>query len=121
MQMLRTYVDCRQDWENGLPMLLYAYRTSRHASTGVSPYLLMFGREAEPLPVYNVQPEFRFLPRDYVNQCRERAAHVMRFVDGHLAKVQSRQKGYDKLAKERDHLHPGDCAVANTQAWQAST
>ncbi|KFD60559.1 hypothetical protein M514_27263 [Trichuris suis] len=112
IQMLRTYVDRYHDWEDGLPMLLYAYRTTRHASTGVSPYLLMFGREPEPLSIYNVQPEFHFLPRDYVNQCMERTARVTRFVDAHIAKAQSRQKeGYDTLAKERDRLHPGDCVL----------
>uniref|UniRef100_A0A5S6Q5D8 Integrase catalytic domain-containing protein n=1 Tax=Trichuris muris TaxID=70415 RepID=A0A5S6Q5D8_TRIMR len=112
IQMLSTYVDRHHDWEDGLPMLLHAYHMSRHAATGVSPYLLMFGREAGPLPMYNVQPEFHMLPRDYVNECLERTARVTRFVDAHIAKAQSHQKKvYDTSAKERDSLHSGDSVL----------
>ena len=45
LQMLRTYVDKQADWEQHLPLVLYAYRTSVHSSTGIEPYVLMFGRQ----------------------------------------------------------------------------
>ena len=43
--MLRSYVESEPDWERYLPLVLYAYRTAKHASTGVSPFYLMFGRQ----------------------------------------------------------------------------
>ena len=43
LQLLRAYVDTQSDWEQYLPLVLYAYRTSIHSSTGVSPFLLMYG------------------------------------------------------------------------------
>uniref|UniRef100_A0A5S6PZG1 RNA-directed DNA polymerase n=2 Tax=Trichuris muris TaxID=70415 RepID=A0A5S6PZG1_TRIMR len=112
IQMLSTYVDRHHDWEDGLPMLLYAYRTSRHAGTGVSPYLLMFGREAQPLPLYNVQPEFHLQPRDHLNECMERMARVKRFVDAHMTSAQSRQKqAYDMTADAREPLQVQDAVL----------
>ena len=52
LQMLRAYVQQQHDWEQYLPLVLFAYRTAVHASTGVSPFELMFGRQGHkpPLP-----------------------------------------------------------------------
>ncbi|KAL5509722.1 hypothetical protein EMCRGX_G005140 [Ephydatia muelleri] len=38
--------DDERDWDLLLPTLLFAYRTSRHVTTGVTPFQLMYGRDA---------------------------------------------------------------------------
>ena len=45
LQLLRTYVEQESEWEEHLPLALYAYRIAVHTTTGVSPYVLMFGRQ----------------------------------------------------------------------------
>ena len=35
----------RDDWDDLLPAVMMAYRSSVHESTGFSPYILMFGEE----------------------------------------------------------------------------
>ncbi|CAF3314989.1 unnamed protein product [Rotaria sp. Silwood2] len=39
----------KQDWDIYLQSCVYAYNTGKHATTGLSPYQLMFGREPQPL------------------------------------------------------------------------
>ena len=41
--------DDERDWDLLLPTLLFAYRTSRHVTAGVTPFELMYGRDARPL------------------------------------------------------------------------
>ena len=49
--MLSKYIaPSEKDWDELLPFMLMAYRSSEHESTGVTPNLLMFGREVN-LPV----------------------------------------------------------------------
>ena len=49
-KILRKMVETSQDWLKKLPFALWAYCTSFHTSTGVTPYSLVYGME-EVLPV----------------------------------------------------------------------
>ena len=40
----------RDDWDDLLPAVMMAYRSSVHELTGFSPYWLMFGEECTPPP-----------------------------------------------------------------------
>ena len=42
--------DQKRSWRKYVPELVHAYNCSRHESTGVSPFFMMFGRNAR-LPV----------------------------------------------------------------------
>ena len=44
LQMLRCYVEKSHEWETYLPLVLFTYRTTKHSSTGVTPFEIMFGR-----------------------------------------------------------------------------
>jgi len=44
LQIFRCYVDTKEDWGKYLPLVLYAYHTAVHSSTGTSPFMLMFGK-----------------------------------------------------------------------------
>ena len=62
LNMLTKFVSSDQrDWDQKLPLLMLAYRSSEHESTGYSPNKMMLGRETE-LPadlLYGPPPENR--------------------------------------------------------------
>ena len=45
LQLLRSYVEKEADWEQHLPLVLFAYRIATHSLTGTSPFLVMFSRQ----------------------------------------------------------------------------
>ena len=50
LQMLCSYVESKEIWEKYLPLVLYAYRTAIHSSTGFTPFELMYGRPPQQAP-----------------------------------------------------------------------
>ena len=44
LQMLCMYVETKEKWEKYLLLVLYAYHTAIHSSTGFTPFELMYGR-----------------------------------------------------------------------------
>jgi transposase InsO family protein len=45
-RMLSTYVNNKQnDWDECLPYVLFAYRTTRYRATGQTPYFLLYGHD----------------------------------------------------------------------------
>ncbi len=68
----------QRDWDVKLPLVMLAYRSSEHESTGMSPSMMMFGREVE-LPVdllFGKPPE-----------TDENNDNVARYVDGLKSKI----------------------------------
>ena len=89
LQLLRTYVTSQHDWETYLPHVLYAYRTSQHTATGVSPFLLLYGRQPAPCPLatqlgydllsYPAHLQARLAElQDFVHTNLTQAAHLQR-------------------------------------------
>ena len=106
LQLLRSYVETKDDWEMYLPLVLFAYRTASHASTGLSPYLLMYGREPKtpPLPVC----QSGFEPSTYVAHVQGKLAEMRQFVDDHLEKAAHLQKDYYDQRTTTQCFNPND-------------
>ena len=73
LQLLRSYVSSQSDWKTYLPYVLYAYRTSCYSTTGVSPYLLLYGRD---LPTYQPTKQVAYDSLSYPAQIRARLAEL---------------------------------------------
>src|SRR5436305_9750067 len=48
--LTRTAADHLDDWDKYIAPILFAYRTSKHSTTKVTPFYLVYGREAK-LPI----------------------------------------------------------------------
>ena len=91
LQLLCTYTDKEFDWEQYLPLALYTYRTAVHSSTGVSPHMLMFGREPQALLF---DPSLAFDSGSYQHYL---CANLQDFMESNLLKAADQQKfHYDK-------------------------
>ena len=92
----------RNDWDEILPYVLCAYRATPHQSTGMTPNLLMLGREAL-LPVdlvygHAVQ-EHRTCPIEYVEWVRQAMEESFQRCRQHMGSAALRQaKNYNRLA-----------------------
>ncbi len=109
-QMLRKFVDeTGRDWDQWLPYLLFAYREVPQASTGFSPFELLYGHEVRgPLTILKEVWEGdcgKSEPTNIVSfvlQMRERLEKMRALAQTHLAEAQRHQKTwYDQLARER--------------------
>ena len=112
--MLRKYVSANgKDWDRWLPYLLFAYREVPQASTGFSPFELLYGRPVRgPLDLLKEAWEGPKAPETHsilahVLQMREKMEEMTELVRSNLEQVQHRQKvWYDKKARQRT-LQPG--------------
>ncbi len=89
LQLLRVYVNKQDNWERYLPLVLYAYRTSVHSSTGASPFVLMYGRQPR-MEVFSQATAFDSL--SYPAHIRYKLADLQDFVESNLAAAAECQK-----------------------------
>ena len=97
----------QRDWDQKLPTVAFAYRTSVQESTGYTPYFLMYGREAR-IPadlVYGPPPQesqARPLPQ-YVEEQRDNFREAYEATRRHLGTAaQRRKRDYDLRTRHCD-------------------
>lgn len=115
--MLKRYCfENDNDWDEGLPFLLFAFRECKHESLGFSPFQLLFGREVRgPLKItkdYLLSEDSSESPKvtvqTYINNLRDKLKRVRELAQESFKKSQEVMKhNYDKKAKFRE-FQPGD-------------
>ena len=96
-----------RDWDVKLPVLLFAYRTSVHETTGVTPFSMMLGREAR-LPedlIYGLPVGGAPVPqggREYVEHLKKAMQNAYKSIRDEAWKEMQHQKNvYDERQNER--------------------
>lgn len=109
-QMLRKFVnETGSDWDQWLPYLLFAYREVPQASTGFSPFELLYGHEVRgPLTLLRETWEVDQGREEPVNvishviQMREKLQRMSELAQTHMMEAQQHQKTwYDQSARQR--------------------
>ena len=93
----------KREWDDRLPYVLFAYRTSTHASTGESPFLLLYGRDPK-LPselIESPAPEREYVDADdYKSVMIQEMNTAWDQARATISKAQKQQKRqHDKMAK----------------------
>ncbi|KAK3090931.1 hypothetical protein FSP39_015821 [Pinctada imbricata] len=108
-QMLTMFVnENKRDWDDHLPFLMMAYRSTEQTSTHCTPNLLMLGKEIKcPLDVMvGSPPSMRetFCPVQYVEWLKESLKTNYDMTRKNLKQSFTRQKcEYDRKLKEREY------------------
>ena len=119
LNMLSTTVgDHPSNWEHNLRKVCLAYNSSVHASTGFSPFFLMFGRQVT-LPVdlmYGISHEEEVLLLEYVERLKERLRGAYALVRERCGTEHRRQKAiYDEKVHGAP-FNPGDLVWLHSPA-----
>ena len=110
--MLSTLVDENQRKRDTLlPFVMMAYRSAAHETVGMSPNVLMLGREVStPLDIQFEMPNFMKAEtrNDWVWQLKENLETSHKFVRETTGMNMFRQKKYHDLKSRDDQLEPGE-------------
>ncbi|KAL1277196.1 hypothetical protein QQF64_023869 [Cirrhinus molitorella] len=113
-QMLRrvAFKD-KKDWDLLLPYVLFGIREVPQASTGFTPFELLFGRQPRGLlevakEAWEQQPAAHRTVIEHVREMRERIDRVMPLVREHLVRAQQSQQCHYNRAVQPREFQPGD-------------
>ena len=106
--------DNKANWKDFVAPLVHAYNSTRHDSTGVSPFYLMFGRHPRlAVDIYLAHDPNGFQPNidqpTYIRDLKQRLDYAYK-----LAKKNSKisaehqKKGYDNRTQPTSIIEPGD-------------
>ena len=109
---LSKFVDQNQrDWDEHIPLLLMAYRTAVHDTTGVTPAKVMMGRDLRlPIDLFIGRPsgEVPVHKSEYVQKLCDRMERIHNFAREHLQMRSDKMKDhYDSYVFEKE-LQEGD-------------
>ena len=108
LTLLRVYTSRRmQDWDEHIDGVLGAYNSTRHATTGFSPYMLQHGAE-KSIPLSFIYPEFAARGFDskeeFVEHLLARQQEIHELVRRNTHQAQLRQKlKFDRHLKSKAH------------------
>ena len=110
--MLRAYVnEHHTDWDEHLPYVLMAYRSTEQETTGCSPNYLMLGREvATPLDIMFEMPgSVKVIPPNrWAWELKERLENAHRFVRQSMDQAMLRQKTSHDQKLKWQSFQPGE-------------
>ena len=112
LNMLSAYVNERhKDWDEQLPYVMMAYRSSEHETTGHSPNFLMLGREtATPLDIMYQKPShIDKMPQSrWAWELKDRLEEAHKVVREHTNAEMLRQKRYHDRKLNWEDYKNGD-------------
>ena len=112
-EMLAKYVsDHQHDWDEHLPLIMMANRSSVHVSTQYTPFYLLFGHEAR-LPVdimFGRQPNYKPEVSGYARNLQDTLKQVQEHAREHRRATQKRHKDhyYQQIAGEQIEVVDGN-------------
>jgi len=115
LTLIRTHVERDDQWEEHLQLLLFMYRTSKHATTGLSPYEILFGSNPPSQWLPNLQDSVVIDQSDYVENLRKRLLYLKELVDANSVRSAEEQQRLYKSSKTCTKLFPGQQVLLSNE------
>ena len=90
--MLRGLVDREGKWEEHLQLLLYLYRTTKDATTSLSPYEILFGSNPPPLNLPTAGTVSHRDPQNYSSHLQGKLIELRELVESNTVEAANRQR-----------------------------
>ena len=119
--IISSYVNSNHnDWDRHLHLALFAYRTSVHSSTQISPFKAVYGREAiSPLVLLgNKEKPPTSLISNYSDELEQKFREIHAMISENITTAQSNQK---RLYDERHRVCQSEILNAGDIVWLHST
>ena len=95
LSLLRTYTESHGDWEEHLQLLLFAYRTTKHSSTELSPHEILFGYNPPSLFIHTPNMPEPMDPAKYSTVLCKKLLELRELVESNIVDSACRlQKAY---------------------------
>ena len=91
LNLLHGLVHKVEDWEDYLQLLLYLYRTTKHATTGLSLYKILFGSNPPPLNLPTSGMISHLDPPDYSSLLQEKVVELKQLLDANTVEMANKQ------------------------------
>ena len=100
--------DCENTWDKFIGPVLFAYRTTPQSTTKMTPFFLMYGREAK-LPMDNLKSDEKQNLISHVESLIDQLPEKQLQAKNRIEKAQEKQKQrHDKYLKQEIHFSMGD-------------
>ena len=121
--MLSSFVaDHKDDWDMWVSLVVYAYNTSTHESTGFSPYELIFGRPARTPLELDLQIPLKnpCSQSEYSQSVRQSLQSIKKSAQHNLSSSRFRQKKYYDQRARKWNPHPvgGSVWLRRPKPWK---
>ena len=98
----------RNDWDEFLQAVVFAYNSGSHKTTRYSPYELVFGRPPR-LPIHSKHSSFAFpKPNDYFEQLRKNLRYFHQSARNNIILQQEKNRTYYNSNRSDPHYTVGD-------------
>ena len=92
LTLLRSFVDREEDWEKHLQLLLFIYRNTKHATTGLPPYEVLFGCNLSILRIPNLPDPVVPDPAEYSATLKRKLYVLRELVEANTVHSAERQQ-----------------------------
>ena len=91
LNLLPSYVDREGDWEEHFQLLLFLYRTTKHATACLSPYEVLFGSNPPSLQIPSLPSSMIPEPSEYSESLKSKLLELSEMVDANIVESAERQ------------------------------